>query len=92
MNGQRRNLILIPVIIAILAATTWSLYNLIKRPTPVPTAAVLAPPTEGFVKLFYQERLKEEGNRTAHVEKLIKQGVLSDKKAAYFKIAKGESK
>jgi hypothetical protein len=82
---EKRNLFLIAACVSIAAATAWSVYNLLEKQAPVTTTAVVAPTTEGFMKSLYDERLKEEGNRTALVERLIEKGVLSDKKALYFK-------
>jgi hypothetical protein len=103
---KRHNLFLIPVVLIILAATALSVMSAQKQakkmPAAVPQAASeqqkTAPPAPAavqgdvFFEKLYEERLKEEGNRTKIVEELIRKGVLSDKPARYVKEAKGNSK
>ncbi len=88
-----KNLVLIPIILAILAATAWAVYKTSEKAAPEPAAAAQpqrAQP-ENFFESTYRERLKEEGNRTAVTEKMIKDGKLSSEPARHLKIA-GEAK
>jgi len=82
-----KNLVLIPVILAILAATAWSVYKSSKSGAPLQTPQTVTTnvPADNFFETLYRERLKEEGDRTAKVEKMIKEGKLSDKPARYTK-------
>ena len=85
-----KNLILIPIILAILATTAWSVYRQDNKgiAAQAPKEPVVTVPAQNFFETLYRDRLKEEGNRTGKVEKLVKEGKLSDKPAQYFKEAK----
>ena len=84
-QSWRKNAVLIPIVIAILASTGWSVYHLAQKPSSNTPAIVIAQPSENFFLNLYQERLREEGNRTSRVEKMIKDETLSGTKARYFK-------
>jgi Tfp pilus assembly protein PilE len=81
-----RDLIVVPIIIAILAATAWSVHKSVVRTAPqTQSVAITTGPTDHFFERLYSERLKEEGNRTDRVEQLLKEGRLSNQKARYTK-------
>lgn len=82
-----KNFILIPMILAILAATAWSVYKTSEKNAPQPATAVQTPqaPADNFFNSLYKERLKEEGDRTAATEKMLKDGKLSKEPARYVK-------
>lgn len=87
---KKGNLLLAAVIIAISATTAWSVYrsNAIRvgATSVAPNGEVKTSPTHDvFFKSLYRERLKEEGDRTLQVEKMVKDGKLSDKPARYTK-------
>ena len=81
--GKTRNLIVIPIVLAIIAATAWSVYHSANILPPVQKVELTTQPTEDFFERLYQERLKEEGNRTSHVKELLKEGKLSREPARY---------
>lgn len=105
MIQNRHNLFLIPIVLAILAATAWSVMSAQKQSSTPPAATTqtvsepqkAAPPAPAniqgnvFFEKLYEERLKEEGNRTKLVEELIRKGVLSDKPARFVKENGGKS-
>lgn len=87
---QNKNIVLIIIMVAILVATGWSVYRSQGRaPVIAPASAVAAPqdvvPAGEFFKKQYESRLKEEGNRTERVEKMLKEGKLSNRPARYWK-------
>lgn len=77
------------LILAILLATAWSVYSSSKSySTPKKAEKIkisITSKTDNFFQKSYQERLKEEGNRTKRTEKLIREGKLSDEPARYVK-------
>lgn len=99
MIQNRHNLFLIPVVLIILAATAWSVMSAQKqfgkKAVAAPEAIEEQPKTtplaqtsmkgDVFFQKLYDERLKEEGNRSKLVEELIRKGALSDKPARYVK-------
>lgn len=79
----------IPLVFAILLATAWSVYSSSKS-NSVPkkqaeTKISAAPKADDFFQKLYNERLKEEGNRTERTEKLIRDGKLSSEPARFVK-------
>ena len=87
---KKENLILMIILVAILVATGWSVLRS-QGPMAViePAAAVAAPaaemPAGEFFKKQYETRLKEEGNRTVRIEKMIKEGNLANRPARFGK-------
>jgi hypothetical protein len=96
---NKHNFFLAPIVLVILAATAWSVMSAQKQyktapAVPLQTAgepqksassAVTNIQGDVFFEKLYEERLKEEGNRTKVVEELIRRGVLSDKPARFVR-------